>query len=141
MKKFSKALCLLLALVCLVSLAACGGKEEPAGLWDSALYQEDQDFGEGSKTVVFEVQAEEKTVTFTIHTDAETVGEALFEHELIAGDEGEFGLYVKQVNGMTADYDVDQSYWAFYENGEYAMAGVDMTEIAEGVTYRMAYTK
>lgn len=141
MKKFNKALCLLLALVCLLSLAACGGKEEPAGLWENAVYQNDQEFGDGSKTVVVEVQAEEKTVTFTIHTDADTVGAALLEHELIAGDEGEFGLYVKQVNGMTADYDVDQSYWAFYENDEYAMAGVDMTEIAEDVTYQLAYTK
>ncbi len=141
MKKINKALCLLLALVCLLSLSACGGKDEAADLWKTALYQEDQEFGEGGNTVAVEVQAEEKTVTFTIHTEADTVGAALLEHALIAGEDGEFGMYIKQVNGITADYDVSQSYWAFYENGEYAMAGVDMTEIAEGVTYQLVYSK
>ena len=78
---------------------------------------------------------------FTVNTDKETVGEALLEHELIAGEDGQYGLYIKTVNGITADYDVDQSYWAFYADGEYAMAGVDMTEIDEDVTYQLAYTK
>ncbi|MBO5789865.1 MAG: DUF4430 domain-containing protein, partial [Clostridia bacterium] len=74
-------------------------------------------------------------------TDKDTVGSALLEHGLIAGEEGQFGLYVKVVNGMTADYDVDRSDWAFYIDGEYAMTGVDSTEITEGVTYQLAYTK
>jgi len=65
----------------------------------------------------------------------------LIEHGLIDGDEGPYGLYVKVVNGMTADYDVDKSYWSFYINGEYAMTGVDATEITEGTTYQLVYTK
>ena len=52
-----------------------------------------------------------------------------------AGDEGEYGLYVKTVNGITADYDKDGAYWAFYVNGEYASSGVDSTPIAEGESY------
>ena len=63
------------------------------------------------------------------------------EHGLIAGEEGDYGLYVKVVNGITADYDVDQSYWAFYIDGDYAMSGVDTTAITEGVTYQLVYTK
>ena len=47
--------------------------------------------------------------------------------------------YVKKVNGITADYDVDQSYWGFYIDGEYAMTGVDGTSIEEGRIYRLAY--
>ena len=61
--------------------------------------------------------------------------------ELIAGEEGEFGLYVKTVNGITADYDVDQTYWAFYVDGEYAMSGVDVTTIEEGKTYALKVEK
>jgi hypothetical protein len=80
-------------------------------------------------------------VTFTIKTDKTMVGEALMEHGLIAGEQGAYGLYVKQVNGMTADYDVDQTYWAFYVNGEYGGAGVDMTEINEADTYQLELTK
>jgi len=83
----------------------------------------------------------EQSVTFTIKTDAETLGDALLAHNLIAGDQGDFGLYVKAVNGITADYDVDQSYWGFSKNGEYMMTGVDGTAIADGEVYELTYTK
>ena len=137
-----RMLALLMALACVLALTGCGAKEvEAEGLWADALYQSDEEFGEGGKTVTVEVKAEEKTVVFTIHTDAETVGDALLDHELIDGDESEYGLYVKVVNGITADYDVDASYWAFYVNGEYAMSGVDATEIDETAVYQLAYTK
>ncbi len=130
-----------LIMVCLFGLAACGNTVEKTGLWASATYVKDTALGQGEKTVVVEVKAEEKTVTFTVKTDAKTVGAALLEHKLIAGDESEYGLYVKVVNGMTADYDADQSYWAFYVNGEYASTGVDSTDITEGTTYQLVYTK
>ena len=74
---------------------------------------------------------------FEIHTDKETVGEALQELNLIDGEEGEYGLFVKTVNGITADYDADGVYWAFYVNGEYAASGVDVTQITEGDSYAL----
>lgn len=142
MKKIMQTtLSVALVILCLFALAACGNTADDTNLWANATYTEDTSLGEGAKTVVVEVKADEKTVTFTIKTDKETVGAALQEHNLLDGDESEFGLYVKKVNGITADYDVDQSYWAFYINGEYAMSGVDTTEITEGVTYQLAYTK
>ncbi len=131
----------MLVVLCLFSFAACGNTADKAGLWENATYVKDTTFGDGAKTVVVEVKAEEKTVTFTVKTDKDTVGAALMEHGLIAGDEGDYGLYIKAVNGITADYDVDQSYWAFHINGEYAMSGVDTTEISEGTTYQLVYTK
>ncbi len=134
---------LLTAVLCVMMLAcmtACT-KEEEKGIWADAKYTEDTELGEGSKTVKVVVEAEEKKVTFTIHTDETILGDALLEHELIAGDEGEFGLYIKQVNGMTADYDVDQTYWGFYQNGEYMMTGVDGTEFADGDQYELVRTK
>ena len=42
------------------------------------------------------------------------------------------------VNGITADYDTDGKYWAFYINGEYATTGVDATEIDEEAVYTFA---
>ena len=78
---------------------------------------------------------------FDIATDKTTVGDALLELGLIAGEEGAYGLYVKQVNGITADYDVDQTYWAFYVNGEYGMTGVDATDIEAGATYSFKVEK
>ena len=130
-----------LVLLCLFSLTACGNDVEKTGLWENAVYWKDTSFGDGAKTVVVEVKAEEKIVTFTIKTDKDTVGAALLEHDLIQGENSEYGLYIKTVNGITADFDVDQSYWAFYINGEYATAGVDSTEITEGVTYQLVYSK
>ncbi|MBQ3066302.1 MAG: DUF4430 domain-containing protein [Clostridia bacterium] len=135
------ALSVILTVSMLLSLAACAGDASSGGLWDSATYVEDTVLGTGAKTITVEVVAEDKTVTFTVNTDKETVGEALLEHALIAGDTSEYGLYVKQVNGITADYDVDKSYWAFYINGEYAMSGVDATDIDTEAKYQLAYTK
>lgn len=51
------------------------------------------------------------------------------------GEDSEYGLYVKTVNGVTVDYDQDGKYWAFYVDGEYAATGVDSTDITAGATY------
>lgn len=97
---------------------------------------EPEQLGEGSTVFLFTVVDKEGSETpFEIHTDKETVGEALQELGLIAGDESEYGLYVKTVNGITADYDKDGTYWAFYINGDYASTGVDATAITEGDSY------
>lgn len=98
--------------------------------------------GEGENKFPFIVTyADGKTEEFEIHTDKTIVGEALLELELINGDEGQYGLYVKEVNGITADYDVDGTYWAFYVDGEYAMSSVDTTEIEDGKTYSFKVEK
>ena len=83
--------------------------------------------------VVTDPEGTETTFDFT--TDKETVGEALLEEGLIAGEDSEFGLYVTTVNGITLDWDKDQMYWAFYIDGEYAQTGVDSTNVAEGTVY------
>ena len=111
--------------------------ENQNGIWTNALYQNDTEIGEGAKTVQVEVKAGDKSVTFTVHTDKETLGDALLEHNLIAGEEGAYGLYVKLVNGIEADYDKDGTYWAFYKNGEMMMVGVDGAVITDGEHYEL----
>ena len=138
MKRFlSILLCTMLCISAAVGFTACGKEkvEDAAGLWANATYQSDTALGEGSKTFSFEVKAEERSVVFTIKTDADTVGAALLENNLVAGEMGDYGLYVKTVNGMTADYDTDGCYWAFYDNGAYATASADQTAIVDGSTY------
>ena len=129
-----------LALLLLLAMVACNTVDK-TGAWEDAIYRRDKEFGKGSKTIVVEVEAEDQKVAFTIHTDKETVGDALMELDLIEGEEGAYGLYVKKVNGITADYDTDKHYWALYIDGEYAMSGVDSTEVKDGVTYRLVRTK
>jgi len=95
--------------------------------------------GEGSVSFMFNVvNANKETSYFQINTDETTVGAALLNLGLIEGEDSEYGLYVKTVNGITADYTTDGVYWAFYIDGEYAMTGVDSTEITAGATYTFA---
>lgn len=133
-----------LLLVCLMGMTACGNESEDNAefdLWKNAMYVSDVELGEGATTLTVQVKAEDHQITFTIHTDKTTVGEAMQEHNLLEGEKSQYGLFVKKVNGILADYDVDQYYWAFYANGEYAMTGVDTTNIEEGVTYSLERTK
>lgn len=120
----------------------CGCKNDaPPELWKEATYLTDKSFGEGSKEVVVEVSAGGKSVNFTIKSDEVFLGDALLEHDLIRGEDGEYGLFIMSVNGIMADYDIDQTYWAFYKNGEYMMTGVDATEFFDGEHYELVREK
>jgi len=97
---------------------------------------------DGEKTFVFKVVDLDGTEkSFDITTDAKTVGEALLAEKLISGTTSEYGLMVDTVNGIKYDYTADGAYWAFHINDEYAMSGVDTTEITEGATYSFVATK
>ena len=56
-------------------------------------------------------------------------------------DGAEIGEGSKTVNGMTADYDKDGVYWAFYIDGEYAMTGIGATNITDGAQYAFRMEK
>ena len=135
-----KILALLIIVFTLTSLFACK-KTDTDLLWESAIYSDSAVLGEGSISVDVEVKAGDRSVTFTVKTDKDTLGEALIDNGLIEGETGAYGLYVKRVNGILADYDVDSSYWSFYKNGEYLLTGVDTTYIADGEHYEIVYTK
>lgn len=133
----------IVAIVILVLLFFMPAKDNNSNkdLWQNATYTQDISFGNGEKTLLIEVVALDKSVTFTINTNKETVGEALLEHKLVSGDEGAYGLYVKVVNGIEADYDKDKSYWAFTKNNESMTTGVDKTNFLDGEHYELVYTK
>ena len=111
------------------------------GLWGNAVYMENTTLGTGENTLTVTVEAGEQSVEFTIKTDKTVVGDALKEHNLIDGEEGPYGLYVKVVNGIEADYDKDQSYWSFEKDGEAMLTGVDSTELKNGDRYTLVRTK
>lgn len=98
--------------------------------------------GEGAKQFDFTVvDLDGNETKFIIKTDKTKVGDALLDVKLIEGDAGPYGLYVKKVNGIEADYDKNKTYWGFYIDGEYAMTGVDQTDIEEGKTYSFKVSK
>lgn len=141
----------LLSMIFIVAMAfavvGCGNdkKEEPKVTTESQNTSEEVKvtvLGEGNTKFAFTVVDKDGNETaFEINTDKEKVGDALLELNLIEGDEDDFGLYVKKVNGITADYDKDQTYWAFYVNGEYASSGVDTTTIENGAEYMFKVEK
>jgi len=122
-------------------LVSCGISDAPKDIWESAIYTENQELGNGEKTITVDVVAEEKSVEITVHTDQENLGDALIEHQLISGEQGAYGLYVKEVNGILADYNITKSYWGINKNGESLMTGVDSAEITDGDSYEFVYTK
>ena len=115
-----KILSVLLALVMVFTLVACGNAKSEV---KSASF----------KVIATDLDGNETTFDYT--TDKATVGEVLIEEGLIEGHETEYGLYVDSVNGIALDWDKDGKYWAFYINGEYAMTGVDTTDVEDGAVY------
>lgn len=110
-------------------------------LWESATYLEDVTLGEGKTTINVVVEAGERSITVTINTDADNLEDALTGVDLVQGEQSEYGLFIKTVNGITADYDTDGAYWSINKDGEYLMTGADDTEIADGDSFELVYTK
>ena len=125
----------LLMLLGICSLAACKEPTPTDLLWEGATYTEDTTLGSGSKTITVKVTAGEASITFTIKTDKENLADAMLEHGLVEGDDSQFGLYVKKVNGILADYDVDQTYWGLTENGETTATGASGVMVKDGAVY------
>lgn len=136
-KTLSLLLCLLLLLL---TFAACNSKDS-TDPWSNASYTKDTSFGEGSVKIECQVIVNDHSVTFTVNTDATYLDKALLEHKLIEGEDGDYGLYIKKVNGIEADYDKTQTYWGLSIGGEYAMTGISDIEVTEGAHYELTYTK
>jgi len=137
-----KMLPLILCIVLIAAMAlfatGCTGSnnETPTEAPLAATISDGDILGEGSTVfTVVTTDLDGKETAFEVHTDAETVGKALLDLGVIDGEDGDYGLYIKTVNGLTLDWDTDGKYWAFYIDGEYALTGVDQTEITAGATY------
>ena len=139
--KISRLRKLLAIIGCMVLIAAmalvttgCDSKTEAPA--EAAPVAEVKVLGEGATTFDFTVEDIDGTkYAYTIHTDETTVGAALMAVGLLKGEDGPYGLYVQEVNGIRAVYEEDGTYWAFYVNGEYGMSGCELTEIEDGATY------
>lgn len=90
---------------------------------------------EGSKTITVDVtHLDGQTNTFTIHTDAEYLREAMEQEGLIAGTESQYGMYILTVDGETVD-ETKQQWWCYTKSGERVDYGVDACAIADGDHY------
>lgn len=97
MKKngLNKLLALLLALVMVLALAACGNKDQgnndgagdDANVVTDGVVADGATVGEGKTAFTVEiVQLDGTAIKFTVNTDKATVGEALLDLGIVAGD-------------------------------------------------------
>ena len=109
-------ICMMLIVATAFSTVGCNTKQD-SNTQEVAAVEESSEskgnvLGEGQTMFLFTgVDKDGNETNFEIHTDKETVGEA------------------------------DQTYWALYVDGEYAMSGVDVTTIEEGKTYALKVEK
>ena len=78
--------------------------------------------------------------SFPLTTKQETLRGALEEAGLIAGEESQYGLFVKTVDGETADVS-RQQWWCLTKDGQQHDLGVDSTIIADGERYAFTLTE
>lgn len=77
---------------------------------------------------------------FAYATDAEYLGEVIVSEGLVNGQDGPYGLYFDTVDGETASWDADQSYWSILIGEEYATTGADGIVLTDGGEYALVYT-
>ena len=136
--KIRRLIAAITALVMIFSLGACSETQKDVITTTEPISVEP----ENGNTFTFEVvDGNGNKTQLPIMTDATILGDALQKLGYIKGEQGPYGLYIKEVNGITADYDTDGTYWAFYINGEMSMKGVDQTEIVDGAIYSLRVEK
>ena len=92
---------------------------------------------QGSKEITIEVVIpEEESKYFTVKTDAEYLRQALMEANLIKGIDGDYGLFITEVNGRIAN-DTNQEWWCITKERAQINNGVDTIPIADGDKYEI----
>lgn len=120
-----KMLGLVIALVAIIAILAC-------------VYAFTRPTTEkGSKTVTVTIdKGDGKQKDVVLHTDAEYLGDALHEKKLVEGEQGEYGLYIKEVDGTKADESAQQ-WWCLTKGGEDVFTGADTTPIYDGDKFEL----
>lgn len=96
---------------------------------------------QGAKSITVTVVHKDGTAKdFEYDTDEEYLGAVLLAEGLVEGEEGPYGLMISAVDGETADWNVDQSYWALFVGEEYATTGADAIPVNDGDVFKLVYT-
>lgn len=86
----------------------------------------------GEKTVVIQVvHGDGSEKEFDCHTNAENLGQLLIEEQLAEGEDSAYGLFIKTVDGETAQDSLHQ-WWCITKDGQRVDTGVDSTPILDG---------
>lgn len=96
---------------------------------------------EGLKKVTVSVIHKDGTQKdFPFETEEEFLGKLLVNEGIVEDNQTEYGLYILTADGETADWSVDEGWWAVYVGDEMAELGADSTVLTDGTTYKLVYT-
>lgn len=128
MKK--KGLIIALSLVLVVIIAA----------FATLIIKQNNDVDYGDKVIsVTIVNADKTQELIKISTDAENLGDALLQRNLVTEEEHQTGFYT-YINGVRADYTLDGAWWCFTKSGETMMTGANDTSITDGDCFEITHT-
>ena len=88
--------------------------------------------------MVTHADGSQKTFSY-ISEEGGKLGAFLEDQGLISSEGADPGMF-HTVDGEKADWNVNQSYWAFYIEDDYAMTGIYDTDIADCTVYKLVYT-
>lgn len=92
---------------------------------------------QGEKEItILVIHGDQTEKEFQYRTDAEYLVEVLKENELVDGEEGEYGLFIKTVDGETAD-EGKQQWWCITKGGEQVNTSADQTPVADGEQFEL----
>lgn len=135
---FSKVLMTLIAAVLILSslftFTACGGKEDASSGQSptSSVSAE-----EAKVSITFKLIKDGQTTEFPIETSKKYLADALVEAKLVEyASDG----YYTTINGITADWNTDKSWWCITIGGEMSMKGLNEIELTDGGSYEATYT-
>ena len=94
----------------------------------------------GKEITVTVVHGDGSAENFSYGTNAEYLGEVIMSEGLVEGETGEFGLMISTVDGETASWEENRSYWALFIGEEYAATGADGIVLTDGGEYSLVYT-
>ena len=98
------------------------------------------DFQKGDKDIAVTVVYEDKSEkTFEISTDAEKLGQALFEEGLVFEEEYKTGYY-QHIDGVCADYTLDGAWWCVTKSGEMTTVATNDLPISDGDSFEITHT-
>lgn len=123
----------IVALVCLAALLCACSVKLPFG--------NEAATGEKKTFTLQIVHADGTTKEQEITTRQVYLANALFDEKILTEEDAlQTGMYTI-VDGEEASWEKDQAYWGFYVNGDYAVEGMNTTEIEDGAVYKLEYTR
>lgn len=86
------------------------------------------------------VHSDGNAVEFPCESGEDYLGRALVDAGLVEDNQGEYGLYIQEVDGERAVWEENGAFWSIYIGEESATTGADEIVLTDGGVYKLVYT-